>query len=170
MCTVIWLNTGMTKKLEELFNLPQSDDDETSEVELVEDKLPPTLDTMSNLEKIDSALPAIKGLEASDKEMDDIAEMAISSYKDLIDLGMNVEARLATEILGAASSFLGHAITARTAKVNKKLKMIDLQLKKLKLDQERGEGLPEAEGEMIDRNEIVAQYLEAQKANQAKKE
>jgi hypothetical protein len=30
---------------------------------------------------------------------------------------------------------LGHAITAKTAKLDKKLKMIDLQMKKMKLDQ-----------------------------------
>jgi hypothetical protein len=33
-----------------------------------------------------------------------------------------------------AASMLGHAITAKSAKLDKKLKMIDLQLKKQKLD------------------------------------
>jgi hypothetical protein len=30
---------------------------------------------------------------------------------------------------------LGHALTAKTAKLNKKLKMVELQMKKVKLDQ-----------------------------------
>ena len=33
---------------------------------------------------------------------------------------------------------LGHALTAKTAKMNKKLKMIELQMKKMKLDKDTG--------------------------------
>jgi len=160
----------MTKKLESLFDLPtevdESDDinstppSETKNSEMV------TLEAMDNLEKIDQALPAIKGLEAADSEMDEIAEMAIGSYKDLMDLGMNVEARLASEILSSASNFLGHAITAKNAKINKKLKMIELQLRKAKLDQERKKTNEEentGEGKLLDRNELLAEILKQNK-------
>jgi len=87
--------------------------------------------------------------------MDDLAELAKESYKDLMDLGMNVEARWSSEIFSTASSMLGHAITAKTAKVNKKLKMIDLQLKKARLDQSNMDQLPTAEGTILDRNELL---------------
>jgi hypothetical protein len=56
---------------------------------------------------------------------------------------------------------LGHAITAKTAKLNKKLKMIDLQLKKASLDQklagkaEEIENTPVGEGKSLDRNELL---------------
>jgi len=124
-----------------------------------------TTEALSNLEKIDEALPAIRGLESSDKEMDDIAQLAIDSYKDLMDLGMNVEARVASEILGSASQFLGHAITARNAKINKKLKMVDLLLKKAKLDHDRGDSNDsEGTGTMLDRNELLAEVLKMNKA------
>jgi len=87
------------------------------------------------------------------------------SYKDLMDLGMNVEARVASEILGSASQFLGHAITARNAKINKKLKMIDLLLKKAKLDNDSDEpSTTTGEGKMLDRNELLAEVLKAAKA------
>ena len=155
----------MTKRLEELFDLPTGED-ETPEQELQEDiaenQLTPaeiTTETMSNLEKIDSALPAIKGLESSDDEMDEIAKLALKSYQDLMDLGMNVEARLASEILGSASNFLGHAITARNAKINKKLRMVDLLLRKAKLDHERGEADETATGEIVDRNQLLKEIL-----------
>jgi len=157
----------MTQKLSELFDLPQDADepveetvDETTSTELI------TTEALNNLEKIDEALPAIRGLDAADKEMDDIADLAIASYKDLMDLGMNVEARVASEILGSASQFLGHAITAKNAKINKKLKMLDLMLKKAKLDQDSGD--PDAtvgEGKMLDRNELLAEVLKAAKEN-----
>lgn len=91
----------------------------------------------SAIDKIDQALPAVKGLEASDQEMDDLAAMAVSSYRDLSDLGMQVDSRFASEIFSVASNMLGHAITAKTAKLDKKLKMIDLQLKKARLDQQQ---------------------------------
>jgi hypothetical protein len=56
---------------------------------------------------------------------------------------------------------LGHAITAKTAKINKKLKMLDLQMKKAQLDQkalaknEEIEATPLGEGKSLDRNELL---------------
>ena len=143
------------KKLEELFNLPTDVllDETAPDPEKVSDIV--SVDTLSSVEKIESALPMVRGLEASDSEMDDLAELAKESYKDLMDLGMNVEARWSSEIFSTASSMLGHAITAKTAKVNKKLKMIDLQLKKAKLDQSNMDQLPTAEGTILDRNELL---------------
>jgi hypothetical protein len=78
---------------------------------------------------------------------------------------------------------LGHAITAKTAKVNKKLKMIDLQLKKAVLDQklnvqsakvgsESTEKLSLGTGQVIDRDELIKQILktaEEQKQNKSDK-
>jgi hypothetical protein len=54
-----------------------------------------------------------------------------------MDLGMQVDSRFASEIFSVASNMLGHAITAKTAKLDKKLKMIDLQMKKMRLDQQQ---------------------------------
>jgi hypothetical protein len=59
---------------------------------------------------------------------------------------------------------LGHAITAKTAKINKKLKQLDLQLKKAALDQkvqtktEEVENTPIGEGKALDRNELLKLY------------
>jgi vancomycin resistance protein YoaR len=66
---------------------------------------------------------------------------------------------------------LGHAITAKTAKLNKKLKMIDLQLKKAKLDQVDAPSakIPSAEGRMLDRNDLLRQLQQdAEKTNDGK--
>jgi hypothetical protein len=97
--------------------------------------------------------------------MDELATLATSSYKDLMDLGMQVDSRFASEIFNSASSMLGHAITAKTAKINKKLKMLDLQLKKAQLDQkiasktEEIESTPLGEGSLVDRNELLKTIL-----------
>lgn len=120
-----------------------------------------TEDALSTLDKIDAALPQVRGLEASDEEMDDLAQMATDSFKDLMDLGMQVESRFSSEIFNSASSMLGHAITAKTAKINKRLKMLDLQMKKAQLEAklasktEEVENTPLGEGQAFDRNELL---------------
>jgi hypothetical protein len=152
----------MTKKLEELFDLPQSDPDHEPLVSDEDDlpaPVPSTQDGLGVLDKINEALPAVRGLEASDKEMDQLAEMAVSTYQDLVDLGMNVESRFSSEIFSVASSLLGHAITAKNAKMNKKLKMIELQLRKAKLDMDRGDDAATAQGSVLDRNELLEKLL-----------
>ena len=150
----------MTKRLEELFDLASSDDNDLT-IPLPDTTKEVTESALTNLDKIEAALPQVRGLEAADTEMDDLAELATNSYKDLVDLGMQVESRFSSEIFNAASSFLGHAITAKTAKINKKLKMLDMQLKKAQLDQklmsknEQLEATPLGEGQSLDRNELL---------------
>ena len=103
----------------------------------------------------------MKGLESSDSEMDELASRAVKEFDNLMDLGMNVDSRYASEIFGVASQMLGHAITAKNAKINKKLKIIELQMKKLKLDQDTGSdaNLPTAQGHVLDRNELLTRLL-----------
>ena len=150
----------MTKKLQELFELPESVVEDLAKPEELDRELI-TQEAYSNLEKIENALPQGRGLDASDTEMDELASLATNSYKDLVDLGMQVDSRFASEIFNAASSMLGHAITAKTAKINKKLKMIDLQLKKAQLDQKNAskveelDNTPLGEGKSLDRNELL---------------
>ena len=150
----------MTKKLEELFELANEGGNDLT-TPLPDNTGEVTQEALDNLDKIESALPQVKGLEAGDSEMDELAALATSSYKDLMDLGMQVDSRFSSEIFGVASNLLGHAITAKTAKLNKKLKMIELQLKKATLDQkaqakgEEVENTPLGEGKALDRNELL---------------
>jgi hypothetical protein len=149
----------MNRKLEELFDLGPNT--ESPEMPLLETGKEITAEALGNLEKIENALPQVRGLEMSDVEMDELANIATSSYKDLMDLGMQVDSRFSSEIFGVASSLLGHAITAKTAKINKKLKTIELQLKKAALDQkmavknEEIDATPIGEGKKLDRNELL---------------
>lgn len=112
-------------------------------------KKPPATNTsifrnIDEFDKIAAALPEVKGLgDASDQEFDTLAQRATDAYDDLMDLGMNVEARYAGRILEVASTMLKNAIDAKSAKIDKKLKIIELQLKKQKLDQD---STPESEG------------------------
>lgn len=155
----------MTKKLEELFQLSSINDPEQT-VDLPENTQEITQSALNNLEKIENALPQVSGLETADIEMDQLADLAQNSYKDLMDLGMQVDSRFSSEIFSVAGAMLGHAITAKTAKVSKKLKMIELQLKKAALDQKQSskdkeiDNTPIGEGKSLDRNEILKALLE----------
>ena len=154
----------MTRKLEELFDLPPSDKEINLAVPALEENRNTIIALDQAIDKIDAALPAVRGLESTDTEMDELAGLATSSYKDLMDLGMQVDSRFASEIFSVASNMLGHAITAKTAKLDKKLKMIDLQLKKAKLDQQQLDKDPESaaqqgQGHVLSRNELLERIL-----------
>ena len=129
------------KKLEEILNLPESKKTiKKAEKEKSAEIAAPFLRDMSEFDKIAAALPAVKGLgDASDSEFDALAQRATDAYDDLMDLGMNVEARYSGRIFEVAGGMLKNAIDAKAAKIDKKLKMIELQLKKQKLDQDAGD-------------------------------
>ena len=149
----------MTKKLEELLNLSPSHDEVLSDPP--EKKLPviDLQDKLEEFDKINAALPRVQGLgDMSDTELDALASKAEQAYDDLMDLGMNVEARYGARMFEVAAQMMNAAITAKSAKIDKKLKMVDLQLKKLAIDKKSGKGDPiEGEGYIIsDRNSILA--------------
>jgi hypothetical protein len=175
----------MTKKLEDILNLPNVKD-AFKEVDKKEKdkKLKETTNggtnastknldpqTQKNLQKsyaefdkIAASLPQVKGLgELSDLELDKLAVEAEESYKNLMDLGMNVDSRYSGRIFEVASNFLKNAIDAKSSKIDKKLKMVELQLKKLKLDKDGnkdGSPIEESDGFVIsDRNELMKKLL-----------
>jgi len=171
----------MTRKLEELFDLPPAAEAPAEPATQPAEDFRTQLQTLDdNIDKIDSALPGVRGLEANDEEMDGLADLAKSSYNDLMDLGMQVDSRFASEIFSVASNMLGHAITAKTAKMDKKLKMIDLQLKKMRLDQQQamidaksadagtGENMQTAQGMVLSRNDLLDRLIRGKDQNDKK--
>jgi len=157
----------MTKKLEELFDLAPPEQEEEASSEFKPEEAKKLQSVLSDVDKIDSALPLVRDLESNDKEMDSIAEKSISTFNDLMDLGMNVEARYAGKIFEVAGTMMKNAIDARAAKIDKKLRMVELQIKKQRVDQqERDAGGLEIEAEatiVADRNELIKQILDQNK-------
>jgi len=153
----------MTKKLEKLFDLPKDEQDKIDFDKPLYDgnEITSTVE-LTTLEKIENALTAVRDLDSSDAEMDTIAQQAVDSFQELMTLGMNVEARHSSEIFAVAERMLNTAMSAKNNKVNKKLKMIDLQLKKAKLDMDSGEKSHTSSGGMlIDRNELLKQLTKS---------
>lgn len=157
---------GMTKKLEELFNLPSVDATPEETEQTIAENRELITEVDRAIDKIDAALPTVRDLETGDSELDELATLAKEKAEDLIDLGMNVEPRFSGVILQTAGMLLGHAITAKTAKLDKKLKMVQLQLAKAKLDHQikKDAGTPEEQaieghGIVLDRNELLKTIL-----------
>ena len=181
----------MTKKLEDILNLPnikeafaQADvKEKTKDQKNSVNGGPKNVDpiTAKNLEKtyaefdkIAAALPQVKGLgDLGDLELDKLAVEAEESYKNLMDLGMNVDSRYSGRIFEVASTMLRNAIDAKSSKIDKKLKMVELQLKKLKLDKDGKDdtgSIEESDGFVIsDRNELMKKLLKKDGTEDSKK-
>jgi hypothetical protein len=153
----------MTKKLESLFNLEDSTPTkvEAIPVEVTKDDARSLEQSFREVERISKSLPSLDGVEdMGDAELDALAKKAEDAYDDLMDLGMNVEVRYSGRIFEVAASMMGNAINAKTAKIDKKLKVVDLQLKKLKIDRDTpdsaGENIVNGSGYIItDRNDLL---------------
>ena len=168
----------MTKKLEELLDLAPADDFAEDIIPEPEKSVDHTIthtqediaSALAKADKIDQALPMVKDLSLNDTEMDELALTARDTFKDLMDLGMNVEARYAGEIFNTAARLLDTALNAKGAKVDRKLKMIQLQLQKARLDQvqqkhdnENGVNAEEGTAVVLDRNALLEKLLSKDK-------
>jgi hypothetical protein len=157
----------MTKRLEEVLNLPESkklveNDKRVADYhnkKAVAKAAEPLFRDIGDLDKISAALPQVKGLgEVSDGELDSLAQRATDAFDDLMDLGMNVEARYSGRVFEVAAGMLKNAIDAKSAKIDKKLKMIELQIKKQSVDQKAGGDNEIVHGEGVivsDRNSLL---------------
>ena len=149
----------MTKKLEDLFDL-ESQSEPAAPPPPMHEEINSLDDQYQAVQKIVQTLPQIQELENLDEqELDQLAKKAEQAYDDLMDLGMNVEVRYSGRIFEVASSMMGNAITAKSNKIEKKLKAVDLQLKKLKIDNDAGvdpNNVINGQGYVItDRNELL---------------
>jgi hypothetical protein len=165
----------MTKKLEETFNIapeeaPEEEiQDETPTIEESKDLTELLNADIEIAERIDDALPMVSDLNQHDREMDDIHQKALDTFKDLVELGMNVEVHAGAKLLETANAMLKTAMEAKDSKVDRKLKMINLQLQKAKLDFSKekktgGDNELESDGSVtLDRNELLKRIQNADK-------
>jgi len=156
--------------MENFFNLPSSEEiaeeipTKTTEELMTEAK--EIYSSLSTAEKIDSALPIVVGLDNHDSEMDEIARKAVTTFENLITLGGNVPDLHAGKIFEVAGQMLKTALDAKNAKAEKKLRMIELQLKKVRAEQidlEQGNGERRNNGNEFDRNQLLKYLVNPEK-------
>lgn len=161
----------MNKNIQDTLNLPDIDelineqkemsaevqDANIEEIVPVEDTAE-LLNALTTTEKIDSALPAIRGLAEHEKEMDDIAGNAMKSFNNLAELAENSPENYTSRMYEVASNMLRTAMDAKNSKIDRKLKMVEMQLRKARLDFETQRdvgGGATPEGAEFDRNELL---------------
>tara|TARA_B100001057_G_scaffold318546_1_gene318836 strand:+ start:16 stop:534 length:519 start_codon:yes stop_codon:yes gene_type:complete len=169
----------MTKKLEETFNISDGEEEDKNTPTIEESQeITELLNTeIENTEKIDAALPMVTDLNEHDREMDDIHAKALKTFEDLLQLGMNVEVHAGAKILETANQLLKTAKEAKDSKVDRKLRMINLQLQKAKLDHQKDRDTSKSDDELategslnIDRNELLRRIASAQELSDKVKE
>lgn len=168
----------MTSPMDDFFNLPplvKSQEEVEEQPTKTKDQLmieaKEIYSALSTAEKVDYALPTVTGLDNHDNEMDDIAKRAIEKFEDLCDLGGNVPDMHAGKIYEVAGQMLKTALEAKNAKAEKKLRMIELQLKKVRAEQidlEQGNGDRRNNGGEFDRNELL-KYIISSKTDSSDK-
>lgn len=138
----------MTKKLEELFNLPEVSMEDVSKEDIQQ--------ALTVASDIDSILPSEPD-NKTDRELDELTDKAMESFENLMSLGMNVEARFSAPIFDSASKMLGHAVTAKLGKAQKKLKETELKMRLMKMqaDKKPEDDTVSVEARVWDRNELI---------------
>jgi len=160
----------MTKKLEEVFGFAPIDeanallDTQPTEVPVeIQEEIDTALATIDMATRVDIALPTVTDMASAERELDGLANKAQEQSERLMDLGFNVDDRNAGKIFEVAAQLLKTAVDAKTAKLDKKLKMVELQLRKARMDGEKGNDdniLDATDSGMIgNRNDIVKAIL-----------
>jgi hypothetical protein len=163
----------MTKKLEEVFGFPpleealssQDTQEQQAQVPIeVQEQLETAHATIEMASRVDIALPTVTDMAQAERELDKLANTAQEQSERLMDLGFNVDDRNAGKIFEVAAQLLKTAVDAKTAKIDKKLKMVELQLRKARMDSDKGKDtgnvLDAAEvGLTGNRNDIVQAIL-----------
>ena len=149
------------KTLEDAFELETAEEIDEAEASQTDEE--EVAAALAMADEIDRQLSAVRGKDQHDREMDELADLAIKAHRDLQDLGMNVEIRHAGEIFSSSSQMLKIAVDAKNNKVDKKLKMLKLQLDKLKLDRttkSQDNDPLDVKATLMDRNELLKQLGE----------
>ena len=125
----------MTRHLEEVFDLDPMENNSTitSTEKTILDIMSMTDLPTEVRDKIDAALQQIHGLN-DDSDINELISTSKQSYHDLMDLGNNLEARFSGKIFEVATQMLRNAIDLQIHKNDKKLRVIDLQIKKKRID------------------------------------
>jgi uncharacterized heparinase superfamily protein len=161
----------MTKQLEDAFGLRPIKEAMTVEGkdspeihEDPEEKAARIIRALSTAEKVDHSLAVVTGLDEHDKDMDEIAQEAMEAYLEFKELGSQQSDAHAARMMEVAANMLKTAMEAKDAKVNRKLKTIELQLKRMKLDQDAKKNTKapiddRPDGYEFDRNELLRRIL-----------
>lgn len=120
---------------------------------------------ISTADELNHELSNFNVLHDHDNDMDQIADEALKYYKEISVLGLSVDEKSAGAIIDAGNHALQIALEAKHQKTEKKLKVLELQIKKLRIEKMKGISLEELPNQLDD-----GLYLDRNKILEAKKE
>lgn len=93
-------------------------------------------DALAEAKHLKYQLRQIPDILEKEDEIDTIANDAAKYFEDIMDKAFNTEDRFAPELFNAANAMLKTALDGKNAIINAKLKLLDLELKKRKMEQD----------------------------------
>lgn len=133
----------MTKSIEDELNLPRIADalkvleqqEGNDDLEIMSaDEVAHALADMKDIRK---ELQGIDDFEDNETKLDDIQSKAIQAHQDLLDSGVNVEAKHAANFLEPSAQYLALALDSEKQKIDRKMKLLKLRLENEKLEVEK---------------------------------
>ena len=127
-----WMEmTGQEPEEDTEMDLYQDDEDEQSETEI---SLEEAKAAMEKLKAMRVQLRELPDITARKTQLDRLAQMAERKFEDIFDRAFNCEDRFAAEMINAANSMLKIALDAHAKIIDSDVKLVDLQLKKDKME------------------------------------
>lgn len=91
-------------------------------------------DAMNKLKEMRVQLKDLPDITARKGHLDRLANLAEKKFEDIFDRGFNCEDRFASEMLNAANAMLKIALEAHTKIIDSDIKLVDMQIKKDKME------------------------------------
>lgn len=118
------------------------------------------VEQMSVSEQVDFEMSSEGTLAQHDIEMDSIAEKALIAHKQLLDISVTVTDNYVARLYEVSSTMLKVAMDANDSKANRKLKTLEMKIKKMKHDNDSGNGKgvnsEGNNGSQLSRNEVLS--------------
>ena len=143
----------MTKIIDETLGLPSYEEETENAIEI--------------MEKATTALSKVDPSDSHDKEVNDILREALDAYKDIMDVGKNVNPERSARLFEVAGQFLKMGLDASNSKMDKELKMMKLRLeaKRLKVDDETLDKIGHGAEIVADRNSLLRALVKESEEN-----
>lgn len=153
----------VSQELSGEMELYQEDEEviDTDEISLEEAK-----EAMAKLKAMRTQLKDIPDITSRKAHLDRLADLAEKRFEDIFDRAFNCEDRFASEMINAANAMLKIALDAHSKIIDSDVKLVDLQIKKDKIEVELNlrpkEKAPEigekdiSNGVSMSRNELLA--------------
>lgn len=151
------------------------DEDDSTEIDLYQDdeeivdfegvSIEEAKMAMEQLKLMRSQLKDLPDITHRKKHLDRLADLAERKFEDIFDRAFNCEDRFASEMINAANAMLKIALDAHSKIIDSDVKLVDLQLKKDKMEIELNLK-PKTPGHSPDPNAIPGETVIAKTRNE----